>query len=389
MYINYGSGAGLRILTIGCGYVGSVLAGHLADRLQSAEIVISDRNKEIIEKVASDINKDNVRSLRLNFSDYHKLVNTIKNFDITIGLTPGRLGYQTVKAAIEACVNIVDLSFMPEDPVRLHDEAKSAEATVIPDCGVAPGLSNILVGRAVSMLDRVEDVYILVGGLPQKRVAPLDYKITWCVEDLIEEYVRKARIVKDGKTIEVEALEGLEKIDFPGVGKLEAFYTDGIRTLHHTVKGVENLWEKTMRYSGHAEKIRLLKELGLFDEEPILLGISPRSLTAKLLEQKLGMPEVRDLLAMKIEVNGVRKGSGTRYNYYLLDYYNVNKKVTAMGRTTAYTASAVVQLLAKGDIKEKGVVPPEKLGMNKKIFNEIIAKLGRDGIKVQEKMSKL
>jgi saccharopine dehydrogenase-like NADP-dependent oxidoreductase len=379
----------LRILTIGCGYIGSVLAGHLADRLQTVEIVISDRSKETIEKAASHIDKDNVYSLRLDFSDYHKLVDTIKKFDITIGLTPGRLGYQTVKAAIEACVDMVDLSYMPEDPTRLHDEAKSVEVTVIPDCGVAPGLSNILVGRAVGMLDSVEDVYILVGGLPQKRVPPLDYKITWCVEDLIEEYVRKAMIVKEGKRIEVEALEGLEEIDFPGVGELEAFFTDGVRTLHHTVKGVENMWEKTLRYSGHAEKIRLLKELGLFDEEPVLQGVSPRSLTAKLLEQKLGMPEVKDLLALKIEVNGVRKGSGTRYNCYLLDYYDVNKKVTAMGRTTAYTASAVVQLLAKGDIKEKGVVPPERLGMNKKIFNRIMAELGKDGIKVGEKMSKL
>lgn len=144
-----------------------------------------------------------------------------------------------------------------------------------------------------------------------------------------------------------------------------------------------------MRYSGHAEKIRLLKELGLFGEEPVLQGVSPRSLTAKLLEQKLGMPKVRDLLVLKIEVNGVRKSSGTRYNCYLLDYYDVNKKVTAMGRTTAYTASAVVQLLAKGDINEKGVVPPEKLGMNKKMFDRIMTELEKDGIKVEEKVSKL
>ena len=379
----------MRILTIGCGYIGSVLAEQLADRMQSAEIVISDMKKGTIETVASDISKDNVHPLRLNFYDYQKLVQTIKDFDITIGLAPGRLGYQTLKASIEACVDMVDLSYMPEDPVRLNDEAKRAKVTVIPDCGVAPGLSNIFVGRAVSVLTRVEDVYILVGGLPQKRVPPLDYKITWCVEDLIEEYVRKARIVKDGESIEVEALDGLEDIDFPGVGRLEAFYTDGVRTLHHTIRGVMNMWEKTMRYPGHAEKIRLLKDLGLFDEEPLLQGTSPRGLTARLLEQKLRMPEVGDLLAMRIEVNGISKSSRTRYSCCLLDYYDAHKKVTAMGRTTAYTASAVVQLLAKGSIKEKGVVPPEKLGMNKKIFNKIMAELGRDGIKVQEKMSKL
>lgn len=380
----------MKILTIGCGYIGSVLAGHLAENLPSAEIVISDEDEEIIERVADDVNKDNVRPLQLDVSDYRKLVSTMNNFDLVVGLAPGRLGYRTVEATIEAGVDMVDLSYMPEDPVGLHGDALKEDLIVIPDCGVAPGLSNVLVGRAVSLLDEVKEVRILVGGLPQRRIPPLDYKVTWCVEDLIEEYVRPAKIVRNGKAIEVEALSGLEEVEFPGIGRLEAFFTDGVRTLHHTVKdGVRDMWEKTMRYPGHAGKIRLLRELGFFDEKTSGRGTSPRSITVELLERELSMPEVKDLVAMNIDVIGVKEGVDTRCNYSLLDYFDEKKKVTAMGRTTAYTSSVVVQLLAKGEIKEKGVVPPEKLGMDEEIFDKIMMGLEKDDVKVSETVSKL
>lgn len=373
----------MKILTIGCGYIGSVLAKHLSEKIPSAEIVISDEKKESVERIALSIGRDNVKPIQLNINDYDKLVKTMEEFDVVVGLAPGRLGYKTVEAAIEANVDMVDLSYMPEDPMALNDRALKAGVTIVPDCGVAPGLSNILVGRAVSMLDKVKNVIILVGGIPQHRIPPLDYKVTWCVEDLIEEYTRRAKIVKNGRTIEVEALDGLEEVEFPGIGKLEAFYTDGVRTLHHTVKRVENMWEKTLRYPGHAEKIRLLRDLGFFDEKQID-GVSPRSLTIKILEQKLSLPDVKDLVAMKVEVNGIKNGKEKRYSYILLDYYDEKKKVTAMGRTTAYTASVVIQLLLMGEIKEKGIIPPERLGMDERCFRKIIGELEKDNIKIEQ-----
>jgi saccharopine dehydrogenase-like NADP-dependent oxidoreductase len=232
------------------------------------------------------------------------------------------------------------------------------------------------------MLDDVKDVFILVGGLPQEAVPPLDYKITWCVEDLIEEYVRKAKIVKDGRTIEVEALDGLEEVEFPGVGKFEAFYTDGIRTLHRTVKA-ENMWEKTMRYIGHAEKIRTIRSLGFFEDEPID-GVVPRLTTIKLFEKKLSNPNVKDFVAMKVYVKGLRNGIEKSYTSFLLDHYDDKKGITAMGRTTAYTALAVIELLADGLIAEKGIIPPEKLGMDEDIYHEVIMKLEKEGIKIRE-----
>jgi saccharopine dehydrogenase-like NADP-dependent oxidoreductase len=372
----------MKILTIGCGYIGSVLVRHLSERIPSAEIAVSDENREAIMKAISSIGRGNVKPLQLNIHDYDRLVKVAEDFDILVGLAPGRLGYKTVEAAIDAGVNMVDLSYMQEDPMTLNDRALKAGVTVIPDCGVAPGLSHILVGRAVSMLDKVKNVIILVGGIPQNRIPPLDYKVTWCVEDLIEEYVRRPKIVKNGKTIEAEALDGLEEVDFPGIGKLEAFYTDGVRTLHHSIKGVENMWEKTLRYPGHAEKIKLLRDLGFFDETPID-GVSSRSLTIRVLERKLSLPEIKDLVAMRVDVDGVKNGREICYSYILIDYYDDERKVTAMGRTTAYTASAVIQLLARGEIKEAGVIPPERLGMDRKCFERIMEELERDGIRVR------
>ncbi|MFB0504393.1 MAG: saccharopine dehydrogenase family protein [Candidatus Bathyarchaeia archaeon] len=377
----------MRILTIGCGHIGSVLAKDLLENMSSVRIAISDSDPNRAKSVANTIEKENVDSIQLDASDHPRLVSKLEDFDLAVGLAPGRIGYETVKACVEAGVNMVDLSFMPEDPLTLHNEALKADVTVIPDCGVAPGISNFLVGRACSLLDEVQEAIILVGGIPEKAIGPLGYKVTWCVEDLLEEYTRKAKIVKDGKPVETEALNGLELVEFPGVGKLEAFYTDGVRTMHSTVRGVKNMWEKTLRYPGHAEKIKLLRDLGFFDE-PRLEGIdvSPRELTIKLLEKNLSLPEISDLLLMNVKVTGSKGGSRVLYNYRILDRYDSAGKVTAMARTTAYTASIVVQLLANNEIREKGVIPPERLGMDERLFNKIITELSKRGIRVSERV---
>lgn len=373
----------MKMLTIGCGYIGSVLIRHLSEKKPKVEIVISDAQKEAVEKVAVSINRKNVQPLQLDLYDYDQLVEIMKGFDLVVGLVPGKLGYQTIKAAVEAGVNMVDLSYLSEDPLLLDSQASRANITIIPDCGVVPGLSNILVGRAYSLLESVSNVRVFVGGLPQERVPPLEYKITWCIEDLLEEYIRDASIIMDGKPVKVQALDGHEELEFPGLGVLEAFYTDGLRTLHHTMSGVNNMWEKTLRYPGHAEKIKLLRTLGFFDDTRIN-GVSPRHVLTELFKDKLRLPEIKDLLAMKIEVEGRKNGVKTGYAYHLVDYHNETTNVSAMGRTTAYTASAVIRLLIENKINEKGVVPPEVLGMNERLFLTIMGELEREGIKISE-----
>jgi len=304
-----------------------------------------------------------------------------------MGFLPGPLGYKLAEACIKARKDLVDVSFMAENALTLNDAASKAGVVIVPDCGLAPGISNVLVGHAAANLDKVKSVHIMVGGLPEKPVPPLDYTITWSPASLIDEYTRKAGILQKGKPIKVEALTGIEEIDFLGMGKLEAFYTDGLRTLLHTIKNAEEMWEKTLRYPGHAEKIKTLESLGYFAEEKIDVegvGVSPRKLTVKLLGQKLWKPEIKDVVALKVEVVGYSAGKKKSYVYHLLDYCDKKRNITAMARTTAYPASIVAQMMLEKRIKEKGVVPTEKLGMTDELYHRLMNELKKRGIKIAE-----
>jgi saccharopine dehydrogenase-like NADP-dependent oxidoreductase len=378
----------MKVLIFGYGNIGSVATEDISKSLSPIQVVVADKSETRAKQVAEKIGKDNVSSIHLDVTNQSRLINAMKDCDLVMGFLPGKLGYHLTKACIKAGKDLVDVSYMPENPLALGDDAVKADVTIVPDCGLAPGISNILVGHAKAKLDKVQAVHIMVGGLPEKPVPPLGYVITWSPENLIDEYVRKARIVKEGKPIEVEALSGLEEVDFPDFRKLEAFYTDGLRTLPQTITGADDMWEKTLRYPGHAEKIKLLKNLGFFDEEQIDIegaSVSPRKLTVKLFEQTLRRPEVKDVVALKVEVAGVKNGRHTRYVYHLLDYYDEKRRITAMARTTAYTASIVAQMLLKKALKEKGVVPTENIGMNDALFRLFLDELEKRGVRIAEK----
>ena len=377
----------MKVLVLGCGNIGSVAAKDVAESINSVEVFVADKNVERVKEVVKAIDADNVSGIQLDASNYDKLAKALRDFDLVMGFLPGSLGFHLLKACVDVGRDLVDVSYMAENPLTLNDEAARKNVTMVPNCGLAPGISNILVGHVVRSLDKVQTVHIIVGGLPERPVPPLGYVITWSVESLIDEYTRKARIVKDCKMVDVEALSGLEEVEFPSVGRLEAFYTDGLRTLLHTIKGVESMWEKTLRYPGHAEKIKLLKALGFFDEKQIevnSVSLSPRKLTVKLLEQRLRMPEVKDIVAMKVEVSGFRNGEHMRYTYHLLDQYDEKRGITAMARTTAYPASVIAQLILKKVVKERGVVPPERLGMSEEFFSVFLKELDKRGIIIRE-----
>jgi len=377
----------MKVLVLGCGNIGSVAAEDFAKSMSSVEVFVADKNVARAKEVAERIGTDNVSWIQLDTSNYSKFVNALRNFDLTMGFLPGDLGYRLVEACVDAGKDLVDVSYMSENPLTLNDKAARANVTIVPDCGLAPGISNILVGHALRKLVKVQTVHIMVGGLPETPVPPLGYIITWSPESLIDEYTRKAKIVKDGKIVDVEALNGLEEVEFPNVGRLEAFYTDGLRTLLHTVKNVDSMWEKTLRYPGHAEKVGLLKALGFFDEKQIDVedvSLSPRKLTVKLLEQKLWKPEVKDIVTLKVEVSGVKNGKKTRYIYRLSDRYDEKRGITAIARTTAYPASIIAQLILRKAVKEKGVVPPEKLGLDEELFQVFLDELEKREVKITE-----
>jgi len=377
----------MKILLLGCGNIGSIAARDLAESLPSAKIVVVDASRARAEQTAADIGQGNVSYALLDASNRNELVRTVRKFDLAIGALPGFLGLRACKASISAGVDMVDVSFMPENIMKLHRDALKAKVCVVPDCGMSPGLGSILVGHASSQLDTIESVHMFNGGLPEKPLPPLDYVITWSSKDLIELYTRRANIVQEGKMIQVEATTGIEEVMFPGVGKLEAFYTDGLRTLLHTVKVTGEMWEKSLRHPGHIEKINLLRALGFFEGDPVQVEgvkLAPRALTEKLLEMKLKKPKVRDTVAMLIEIVGLRNASRIKFQYYMLDRFDRKRQITAMARTTAYTTSVVAQLVIKKVIEEKGVIPPEKLGMNKGIYSRFMDMMKQRGISAKE-----
>jgi lysine 6-dehydrogenase len=378
----------MRIIVLGCGNIGAVISEDLSQSMPSAEIVMADVDKIRVEEVVSKIGRKNVSAVQVDASNSKELVDILGEYDLAVDALPGWLGYQVCKAAISAKVNMVDISYMPEDVVKLNDAALKAKICLIPDCGMSPGIGNILVGHAVSKLDKVESIHILNGGLPEKPVPPLGYIITWSVSDLIDMYYRKVTIIEKGKKFQVEPMTGLGETKFPRVGKLEAFYTDGLRTLLHSMRNVNGMWEKTFRYPGHVEKVKLLKALGWFDEKPVRIGnfeVVPRDVAARLLERKLKRPEIPDIVAMLIEVEGLKSDRRIRYTYHMFDKYDKKHNVTSMARTTAYTASVIAQLVAKKAIVEKGVIPPEKLGMNDKIYRRFLGMMRKRGLRIGEK----
>jgi len=362
--------------------MGSVIAEDFSKtgaRITSGDIDLA-RAKSVAELVDGE-------ALAVDTSNYGSLVETLGDFDLVIGAIPGDYGYRMLEACIEAGKDVVDVSDCPEDPWALDESARDAGVTVIPDCGVAPGLSNILVGIGASKLDDVEEVKILVGGIPERRVPPLEYVITFNADNLIDEYLREVTIVEGGEMVQVPALGGLEEIDFPGVGTLEAFYTDSLRSLLTSFPDATKLYEKTLRYPGHVEKIELLKELGFFSEDPVMVQgveVSPKSVSARVLDRSLTMPEVGDLLAMTIEISGKKDGRRKGYKYTVLEYFDHEAGVSAMARTTAYTTSITAQILAEGKIQEKGVVPMEKLAADQGFAERMLEELGKRNIEINE-----
>jgi lysine 6-dehydrogenase len=377
----------MKILVVGCGNIGSVAAGDLARSLPSADIVVADKNEERARSAAEAIGTDNVSHIQLDVTNGKELQSTLKESTLVLGFLPGSFGYRLVEACIDTRKNMVDVSFMGENLLKLSDRAAKAGVTIVPDCGLAPGISNLLVGHAIARLDRVATVHIMVGGLPEKPSPPLGYTVTWSPESLIDEYTRKTEVIIGGRKAEVEALSGLETIEFPKLGKLEAFYTDGLRTLMHTINVTDEMWEKTLRYPGHADKVKVLRNLGFFDEKQVNVenvSVSPRKLTATLLEQRLHKPNTKDVVALKVEVSGTKNDKQMTHVYHLLDFYDEETNTTAMARTTAYPASIVAQLMIKKAIKDEGLVPVEKIGADPMLFKTIIDQLQRHHVGVTE-----
>lgn len=369
----------MKITVLGSGLVGGPMAMDLAEEPRYA-VSVADINAEALAKVRS---RAKVETIQADLSDTAQVKKLIADSDMVVSAVPGRIGFQTLKAILESGKDVVDIAFFPEDVFLLDELAKQKGVRALVDCGVMPGMGSALVGFAADQLDETEDAIIYVGGLPAVREWPYEYKAVFSPADVIEEYIRPARYIENNLLVTRPALSDPEFIDFPEVGTLEAFNTDGLRTMLKTIPAV-NLKEKTMRYPGHIEKMIVLRETGFFSEEKIQVNgsqISPLELTSRVLFPKWKLKEGEaDLTIMKIVVRGKKGGQEHTYQYDLFDRYDPQTGIISMARTTGYTATCAVRMLEAGLFKQTGITPPELLGKHPQCVEFLLEQLARRGV---------
>jgi len=328
-----------------------------------------------------------IRGIKVDLSSSEAIRKIVADQDIVIGAVPGFLGFNMLRSVIEAGKNIVDISFMPEDVLSLDELAKKKGVTAVVDMGVAPGMSHMIVGYTDSLLDETESATILVGGLPVIREWPYEYKIVFSPKDVIEEYIRPARLIECGRIVEKPALSDLELVNLPKIGTLEAFNTDGLRSLLYTIK-IPSMKEKTLRYPGYAEKMRMLRETGFFSDTAIEVSgvkVKPLDLTSKLLFSKWELKEdEEELTVMRIIVQGEKEGKRLCYTYDLLDYYDKKEKATSMSRATGFPCAIIARLVAQGKFQYPGVCPPEYIGREHKIYHRVMEELEKRNVFYKE-----
>ncbi|MDD5645842.1 MAG: saccharopine dehydrogenase C-terminal domain-containing protein [Candidatus Bipolaricaulis sp.] len=369
----------MNVVVLGAGRVGSAIAVDLA-KDRSLDVRVADRDPRSLESLRQ---RHGIAGERVDVAEGGAAARAVANADLVVSAVPGFLGYRTLRAVLEARKNVVDIAFFPEDPFELDALAKANGVMALVDCGVAPGMSNLLVGRESGRLQRTTRVRIYVGGLPAIRTLPYEYQAGFSPIDVIEEYTRPSRLMEGGEVQVRPALSELELREVAGVGTLEAFVTDGLRTLLQTIR-CPDMAEKTMRYPGHAERIRLLRDSGFFGTEPIDAGgasVRPLDVAAALLFPLWQMHEGdEDLTVMQIVVEGEDGEQTVRVTYDLEDRFDRATGTSSMARTTGYTAATAVRLLAKGLFRETGVFPPELVGQDESCVEFILAGLADRGI---------
>ena len=378
----------MKILVLGAGLVGGPMARDLA-RNGEFEVTSADMSTEALARLNGIAG---ITTFQANLDNVDELKTLVNKHDLVISAVPGFMGYRTMERIIECGKNAVDIAFFPEDMFGLDAKAKEMNVTAICDIGVAPGMSNVLIGYGASMLDTLEKGITYVGGLPVVRTWPFEYKAVFSPIDVIEEYTRPARYIDGGRLVVREALSDPELIEFPNIGTLEAFNSDGLRTLATTVKG-DYLIEKTLRYKGHIEKMAVLRDTGFFDKEPILINgtmISPLEFTSRLLFPKWKLQEgEEDLTIMRVITEGLKDGQRKRYTWDLYDKLDKVTGVHSMARTTGYTATMVARLLSRGLYNYKGVSAPEYLGKDAGIVKFLLDGLKERGVVYNETVEEI
>ncbi len=368
-----------KVIILGAGRVGKAMA---IDLCQDYKVTSADLSEQNLKELS---NSFPIQTVIADLSDPTVIEFLVREADLVIGAVPGFMGFEMVKTVINAGKNIVDISFFNEDIFLLDDAARKKGVVAVMDCGVAPGMDNIILGYHHKRME-VQSFECLVGGLPFERKWPYEYKAPFSPIDVIAEYTRPARFVRNGKLITMPALSEPELIEFPQVGVLEAFNTDGLRSLIHTIK-IPNMTERTLRYPGHINYMKVLRESGFFNEDPIMVKgveVRPIDVSSQLLFPLWKLEEGEDeFTLMRVTVNGLENGMSKTYVYTLFDRYDKKTNTSSMSRSTGYTCTAVARLVLENNYTRIGISPPEYVGEDETCFKKILTYLQTRGVKYE------
>jgi len=380
----------MKIIVLGAGLVGAPMAIDL-NKDENFEVTVADYSNNTLDSII--VKCPELSIIQKDLSNPEDVTALVSDYDLVINAVPGFMGFETAKAIIKAGKNSTCIAFYEEDPFQLDQLAKDNNVTMIMDCGVAPGMGSALIMNAARKLDKVESVLIYVGGLPEIREWPSEYKAVFSPIDVIEEYTRPTRYIENGFEVVRPALSDPEYIFFPEIGTLEAFNTDGLRTLATTIDA-PNLKEKTLRYPGHIEKMAVLRELGFFSKEENIdingMKTSPLKMTAQVLfpNWKLKQGEV-DITIYQSIVEGIKNGQKIRYTIDMYDKYSEETDVISMARTTGYTATLALRMIAEGLYTHKGISPPEYMGKYPECIDYMQKGLEERGVVYKETVNEI
>ncbi|RPG60824.1 MAG: saccharopine dehydrogenase [Flavobacteriales bacterium TMED191] len=370
----------IKILVLGGGKVGSAIAFDLS---KNYSVTVADIDELTLKNLKK---RTNIKTILVDISSTVTLKNTLQPYNLIISAVPGFMGYKTLQTIIECKKNVVDISFSPEDPLTLNELAIKNNVSVLVDLGVAPGLGNVIFGHYNELM-KIDSYECYVGGLPKKKTLPFQYKAPFSPIDVVEEYTRPARLFENHKIITKDPLTELEIIQFDTNEDLEAFNTDGLRTLLKTMSHVPYMKEKTLRYPGHAKNIQLLKDIGLFSTETTTLhdlNFKPIDIIADILKKDWKLEEgEEEFTVMRI----IMKNSKKYVQIDLYDEFDKKTQISSMARTTGYTCTAGANLIINKLFNKKGVYPPELLSTSENCYNYIIKYLKERNINFHIKQS--
>ena len=380
----------MRMLVLGAGLQGSACAYDLLQNPDVTQVRLADLRFDHLPSFLKPLAGPRLIPTPLDVRDREAVLAVMRESDAVMSAIPYYFNLQLAECAVEAGVHFCDLGGNTEIVFQQKELAEKAVAkgvTVVPDCGVAPGMVNILAQHGISQLDTVDSVRIFVGGLPQNPEPPLNYQIVYSLEGVLDYYTTLSWVVRDGKRVRVTALSELETVSFPApVGDLEAFHTaGGLSTMAFRYEGkIPTMEYKTLRYPGHAAMMKAIRELGLLDLEPVdVKGVKvvPRDVFVSVVGPKLTKPQGRDLLALRVTVTGTKAGTSATRQFDLIDRHDETHGISAMMRTTGYSLSITGQMQARGEVTPPGVWTPDEC-MPAAAY---IAELRKRGMEIQER----